>query len=128
MGLRQGTFALSARLERRQAAPQGAQIQAAVPAEVELPTMSRPTPDALSKDEFERISDRIAAQGGWAHRGRHIGRHVSYPLAPQPGQSRTCGCGAERNFRLIYKDDQGRGKSYIACADCDLLPRQPRFM
>lgn len=83
----------------------------------------------LSMRDFEVLKHRVRTQGGRPVSGPHKGRRLSYQSDDSPlVMVDTSGCGKHRKLRLAYRDEKGMEKSYVACADCDILPRQPRFL
>lgn len=79
--------------------------------------------DRLSTTDMHELTRRVRQEGG-SHRDElHEHHDVNKGT---PGYDRTSGCGRQRTFKIPYESQYGI-RHAIACADCDLMARWPKF-
>ena len=88
-------------------------------------------PPALTPDAFAQLSAENKRQGGHRALEPCQQKRIEYEGAQaQPGGAYTCGCGMPRLLAIQYdpSGDTGDAQQYHACADCDSVALQPRFL
>lgn len=85
--------------------------------------------ESLSPDAFAELTRAVRRQGGHRALVECVAHAIDYGNEQaQPGAARTCGCGRPRLLQLDYEYSDGITKQYRACADCDAVHLQPRYL
>lgn len=80
----------------------------------------------LRPQDFAELERRVRVAGGQLESDNCEPHAIAYD-GPSPGGARTCGCGDRRRMQIVYQGEAGDKRSYVACANCDGVARQPRW-